>query len=460
VKKNNSWQEHLREEAEREAMGASREDVPKEDVKRRRVIIAPTSRPSMGYYQKKIILPDKTEWPVMHEAAMHGLAGRVVRTIEPHTEADPNAILMQFLVAAGNAVGPNPCHFRDGDYHRCKLFAVLAGITSKARKGTSWNRVRQVMSYADPEWVQERVNSGLSSGEGIIYHVRDPVTKLNEDGEIAIVDRGVPDKRLMLITEEFAGALSVMQRPGNTLSPVLRDAWGSATLQTLIKHSPDRATGTHISLIAHITDDELRSLLTTMHMATGFANRLLFMRAKRSKELAMGGNIHPTVLEKLGGEVGEVILNAQALKELTLTPAATKLWQAIYHDLSSPKPGLFGAIIGRAEAQATRLAILYAVLDGSNKIDLAHMDAALAVWAFCEESARQIFGDTVGDPIADVILKALQVGPMTRTEISGLFHRHTDTRHIDAALELLRKAGKARRRYTPTRGRSIETWQT
>jgi hypothetical protein len=153
VKKNNSWQEHLREEAEREAMGASREDVPKEDVKRRRVIIAPTSRPSMGYYQKKIILPDKTEWPVMHEAAMHGLAGRVVRTIEPHTEADPNAILMQFLVAAGNAVGPNPCHFRDGDYHRCKLFAVLAGITSKARKGTSWNRVRQVMSYADPEWV-------------------------------------------------------------------------------------------------------------------------------------------------------------------------------------------------------------------------------------------------------------------------------------------------------------------
>ena len=33
-------------------------------------------------------------WPVMDQAAYHGLAGDVVRAIEPHTEADPVAILI------------------------------------------------------------------------------------------------------------------------------------------------------------------------------------------------------------------------------------------------------------------------------------------------------------------------------------------------------------------------------
>src|SRR5437660_378269 len=44
----------------------------------------------------------------MASAALTGLAGEIVRTIEPHTEADPVAILLQFLVAFGNVVGRNP----------------------------------------------------------------------------------------------------------------------------------------------------------------------------------------------------------------------------------------------------------------------------------------------------------------------------------------------------------------
>jgi hypothetical protein len=42
----------------------------------------------------------------------------------------------------------------------------------------------------------------------------------------------------MLVTEEFVSALSVMERPGNTLSPVLRDAWGTARLETMTKNAP------------------------------------------------------------------------------------------------------------------------------------------------------------------------------------------------------------------------------
>src|SRR5262245_3996910 len=64
-------------------------------------------------------------WPVMDAAAFHGLAGEVVRTIEPHSEADPNAILIQFLTAFGNAIGGSPHYLVEGDKHGAKIFVVM-----------------------------------------------------------------------------------------------------------------------------------------------------------------------------------------------------------------------------------------------------------------------------------------------------------------------------------------------
>ena len=189
------------------------------------------------------------EWPVMDSAAYYGLAGEVVRSIEPHSEADPVAILLQFLAAFGNAVGLSPHYQVEGDKHRAKLFVVTSGATSKGRKGTALGRIRQLMAIAAPDWERDNIQTGLSSGEGVIFHVRDPISTLGKDGTTEQVDAGVTDKRLMLVTEEFAGALRVMERAGNTLSPVLRDAWGTSKLQTLTKNSPIKATDSHISII-------------------------------------------------------------------------------------------------------------------------------------------------------------------------------------------------------------------
>src|SRR5438128_2157582 len=41
----------------------------------------------------------------LRAAAFHGLAGEFVRAVDPHTEADPAAMLTQFLAAFGNACG-------------------------------------------------------------------------------------------------------------------------------------------------------------------------------------------------------------------------------------------------------------------------------------------------------------------------------------------------------------------
>jgi hypothetical protein len=112
-------------------------------------------------------------WPQgAREEAYQGLLGDIVRAVEPHTEADPEAILVQLLVAFGNAVGRTPFYAVEADHHHGNLFVVLIGDTAKARKGTSWGHARRILAEADPDW-EPRIMGGLSSGEGLIAQVAD-----------------------------------------------------------------------------------------------------------------------------------------------------------------------------------------------------------------------------------------------------------------------------------------------
>ena len=47
-------------------------------------------------------------WPRLSAEAMYGLAGEIVDTIAPHSEADPAALLVSLLASFGALVGPGP----------------------------------------------------------------------------------------------------------------------------------------------------------------------------------------------------------------------------------------------------------------------------------------------------------------------------------------------------------------
>jgi len=78
-------------------------------------------------------LPDPRSWPILADEALCGLPGAIVEAIEPHTEADPVAVLSSLLAAFGNAIGRG-AFFRVGaDLHHLKLNVALVGDTSKGR---------------------------------------------------------------------------------------------------------------------------------------------------------------------------------------------------------------------------------------------------------------------------------------------------------------------------------------
>ncbi len=384
-------------------------------------------------------------WPQLDNRALHGLAGEFVATVAPTTESDPAALLFQFLTAFGNLIGRSAHFTVEASQHYTNLFAVLVGASSKARKGTAWSHVRRVAQAIDPTWTQTRIMSGLSSGEGLIQ---------------AVEDETASDRRLLIVQSEFVGALKAMERPANPLSPVLRDAWDLGTLRTLTV-KPRVASDCHISMIGHITKPELRAHLSTTDLANGFANRILWVATRRSKLLPEPVEINSVEWNYLVKKLKAAEATGRAVQEMLRDDAARKLWREVYPELSQAYPGMFGAIVSRAEAQTTRLSLLYALLDNSRFIRREHLQAGLAGWRYCEDSARYVFGDSLGDPLADRLRSALReagTSGLSRTEVHGAAGRNYPAARIDSVLTGFEESGFARMAVEKVENRMIERW--
>lgn len=353
--------------------------------------------------------------PRLAAAALYGPAGEIIRRLEPVTEADPAAMYAQLLAGVGSLIGNGAYFVADGARHHPNLFTVICGRTAKARKGTSWARVKNVLSELDDLWLTSRVKSGVVSGEGIIEAFRDDA-----------------DKRLLLIEGEFAQVLQSMKREGNTVSTILRQAWDGSRVAVLRRKDPIEVDGAHISMIGHITLPELHRLLASVEISNGSANRCLWIFADRERLLPEGGST-PDVSEPLAHLHAAVIV-ARGRGRMERDTAARDLWARMYADLSQEPPGKLGEILSRGEAQVMRLALLFALLDQSPFIACPHLEAALALWRYCEASAAFIFADNLFSPKAAKILEALKSGPKTMSQVHDLFGRNATKAAIENAL--------------------------
>jgi hypothetical protein len=412
------------------------------------------------------------EWPQpLAGEAFHGIAGEIVRTIEPETEADSAAILISLLVAFGNLVGRGP-HCRVGaTRHHANLYAAVVGRTGEARKGTSYDPVEELLRRIMPVWADNNILNGLSSGEGLILTVCDAIerrvqVKDKKTGRMTmefdtLVEReGVEDKRQLVVETELASLLKVMSRQGNTISPVLRVAWDGGRLQSVVKNNPMKATGAHISLIGHITPEELTRSLTEMEAANGFGNRILWVCSRRSKLLPEGGDLPE--MNNFVRDLRELADLAGGRDLIRREEAARQVWAAVYPALCTVPPGLAGTLTARGAAQVLRLSLVYALLDGLNSILVPHVLAALAVWDYCGESVQLIFGDATGDPLADTLYEAMRSRPemVPRTALHQIVGNNRLASELDASLASLLRAGKVRTvRMKGEGGREVECWQ-
>jgi hypothetical protein len=376
----------------------------------------------------------------VNENAYHGLPGEVVRSLAPFTEADPAGLLMTLLAACGAAIGPRPHAVADGARHPARLDVVLVGRSARARKGTSWAVIRRLLARGAPELVERRLIHGLSTGEGLVNELS------NRDGD---------DRHVLVVEPEIARLLRSAVRSAS-LSALLRQAWDGDELSVLTRQKPIKVDCASVSIVGHITAEELQRRLDATDAANGFGNRLLFCWVERSQKLPHGGELSESGLDVLGARLGTAIARAKTIDRVPFAPEATQLWADLYCTFDDDARGVVGALLARAEAQLLRLALTYALLDGSSVIELAHLEAGAAAWRHSEATVHRLYGTSGPDQVLMLLLAALrEAGPegLDGTQQRDVFSRHLSGDRLAKARAALEEQGLARTVIVPTPGR-------
>ncbi len=413
-------------------------------------------------------LPLKS-WPQFSWASCPGLLGDFVKLATRDSEADPAAVCITTLVRFAAEVyafaekrGP---HIYVGETaHPPRLFAVICGNSSKARKGTSRYPVATLFGrdYCDEQdlrsWkvcMPAKESGGpLSTGEGLAFHVREETEEertRHQKNNPHLPLRDKADKRLLISDEEFATALSCIKREGNTLSMGIRCFWDSGDYAPLTKNNPITVKGAHINIITHITMQELALCLDEVQAVNGFGNRFLWICARRSKLVALPPRMPEVEIALMQRELWRLVGLAQNRGLMKMDTAALEVWRNVYPELSKEHNGFAGSIINRAEAQTLRLALVYALLDGQDHIAEPHLQAALSLWTYAQESALYIFKDKGDDPLEAKILAALQGGALSATELSHALQRHVSRERLQPLLQRL----EAQQKITITKEKGL-----
>ncbi len=338
-------------------------------------------------------------WPDPPAAvAYHGLLGDIVRAVEPYTEADPVALLGTLIAMFGSACGGARSSYQ-GSKQRTNVTIVLVGETSHGRKGTSLSVGHSVFKLAYPEfdglWLP-----GVASGEALSGH-------LARAASAAISTGGVPETRVFLAETEYGRLLTVTNREGSTLSPILRNGWDGVPLGFARARDEAIVTDHHITVLGHITPVELRAKLSNVDAANGFVNRGLYFAVRRAR-LVPFPESPDALVAPFVAPLRRAILEAQVPAEMAFDEAARDRWEDFYIEFAmTPRLGLAGAVTGRHEAHVARLALIYAVADRSPVIGAVHLEAAIALAEYAARSAIWALGDSTGNRHADALLRML-----------------------------------------------------
>lgn len=388
--------------------------------------------------------------PTLDQAVFDCYLGGLVEKVEPHTEADPIAVLASLLCTAGVYLGQDP-HVQAGDDpHPLLVWPLIVGRTSAGRKGTSWSSAKRLLRAADPDFMTTNVRSGLTSGEGLAAMFTEDDETL-PDGTTRPGRLPVGDRRLLVVEPEWSAVMARMKREGNSLSATLRAAWEGGDLSTLSVNARI-APSSHVGLIAHISPQEFRAKVSADDLAGGTYNRFLPIAVARSKFLPLGSGISPDTLTDLGTSLRHRLTAGASLHTIGFAATAAQLWRKLYVEFGTDHGdhGPVEQFISRAAPNCLRLAAIHAALDFADTIKPEHLTAAAALVRYSIATARAVFTDT--QTPARLLAWITEAGTQGRTRkdiTAGFFGGHKKSADITALLDQLIDAGRITRTQRP-----------
>jgi hypothetical protein len=397
------------------------------------------------------------------EAAYYGLFGEMLKAVESHTEAHPAGILLGWMTCFGNIVGRGACFTVGPRVHHPVLYVGIVGRTSDA-KGDSWAASLWPFQQVEPDWAKHCIANGIGSGEGLIERIGDEQRFMSIKKGIAeeTVIPGATDKRCLVRLSELSRCFKLNRRENATLSENIRDAWdGDSILVPNRKANALITTGYTFSIVGDITPGALQKILAIgTEGFDGFANRFLWTKVKSSRNIPNPANMD--MLKQFLPKLSSALAFAKTAGEMKRDTEANVLWEEVYPSLKVSGDAV--PHTDRARPYVMRLAMIFALADSSNVIRVEHLKAALAVWNYCRESAKLLFGETDENPANPNplwldVLNAIEANPgIQRSAITYEFRHKANSEQLGEALSWLNSQGKAYPIFEQTGGRKAECW--
>lgn len=409
--------------------------------------------PSFGDEQIDDDSPDThRNAPQPDPICLYGLVGDVARAGSEGTETNAHAIAANFMAYLSCAIGRGVYLPIGNTRHHTRLFCLHIGRSGRGRKGDAVSlvlRIDAALRAIDDAFVPQVHRGGLSTREGLAALIHDGYRQGRHDVP------AIEDKRLWVVESEFANVLHQGRRDGNTLSAALRDCWDGIDLKPATKSNRVYASDPHVCLSGAISPSELRGLMSAREMSNGFANRFLMIWAERSRMLPFPKETPQSVVEHLARRTLEVLAFVRAARhderehlKMELSPQAqwryAQLYRGELHD--GVDDGAIGAMLERRAPMLLRLAMLMALTDLQTRIDVPHIDAAMAWIQHATASVRFVFSSATEEAKLAQVLELTnrllaflhERGQVTRSQISAeCFRGKVPKARIDASLEHL-----------------------
>jgi hypothetical protein len=227
------------------------------------------------------------------------------------------------------------------EHHHPNVYVCLVGPTAGGRKGSAIAAAEKFFTVGTSAPSLPQIVPGISTAEGVIWKVRDAVTKREFNKrdncfQDVPIQEAVIDRRILFKLTEFQQALANMRKRDSSLSAILRQGWDGTTLDTPSKTSPTKATDAHVSLVAAITKHELLFETNAVDAHNGLLNRFLFCCCQRAHLLPEGEmprgfylvQVGHRTRKQSGRRAGQV---ARGERESQTRMAAWKPWLCAAH---------------------------------------------------------------------------------------------------------------------------------
>ena len=357
--------------------------------------------------------------------AFAGLVGECVHAMAEGTDASMVGMLGALLAFLGATVPARAYFHRE---QTTSPYIALVGESSVGRKGTAMMRAAGLLSWAfGADEINRVVLDGVNSGEGLISELHLKQTRYASEATTAL-----------LFEEEYANMMAAQGRDGSTLDGKMRQAFDGGPLSNrkAVESRTVKPPYWLPALIA-ITPSELRSKLPSGALQSGSGNRWLFLPVVRRDIVPR--NIPPELPEDIAEPLRQAHRSAQRSPLLlAVDDAVGEALTAYSEHLRAVSVGLAADMTRRYAVIAFRIALIHAACERSPKVHVGHLERALALTEYARSGMGWVFGQSLGNPLATLLLRHLQAsGEVTATHITRHVIRDPLKRQ-DAIDELVR----------------------